>query len=55
MAPSCAEDHDLCEVIYIYRDSIREDVMEFGDTLASLSFVAQQELNVAEIFAVYNA
>ena len=40
------EKHDVGDTIRIYKDTISEDAMEFGDPYVRAS--TQQELNIAE-------
>ena len=38
----------------MYKDTMHEDVMEFGDLLASVCAPIQQELKIAEPVSAYN-
>ena len=55
VVPSHGEEHDACDTICPYRDTMREDAMEFGDPFASFFALAQQELKIAKRVAPYNA
>ena len=53
VAPCSGEEHDARDTIRVYKDTMREDAMEYGDTLVCA--LIQQELKIgARIFA-YNA
>ena len=53
VAPSRREEHDARNTIRLYKDTVREDAMEFGDP--NIRALAQQELNIAERIAAYNS
>ena len=53
MAPSRGEEHYARDTIRIYKDTMREDAMEFGDPYVRAP--TQQELKIAERVAAYNS
>ena len=54
VAPSRGEENDACDTICLYKDTMREDAIEFGDPLANVRAPAQQELRIAERVCAYN-
>ena len=52
--PSHSDEHDARDRIRLYKDTMREDAMEFGDPLVSVRSQTQQQLIVVRI-AVYNS
>ena len=48
MVPNCGKDHDARDIIRLYKDTMREDAIEFGDLLESIRAPTQQELKIAE-------
>ena len=53
VAQSRGEKHDARETIRLYKNTMRQDAMEFGDPLVCAP--AQQKLKIAERVAAYNA
>ena len=52
MVLSRGEEHDARDTSRIYKDTMREDTMAFGDSYVRVS--TQQELKIAERVAAYN-
>ena len=55
MAPSRREEHDVFGTVRLYKDTMDEDRMEFGDPLASVRAPTQQELKISERVTAYYA
>ena len=55
MTPSRGKEHDACDTIWIYKDTINKDAKEFHDPIASVHARALQELKIAERVSAYNA
>ena len=53
VAPSRDEEHDSRDTIRLYKDTMLEDAIEFGDPLVRAP--SQQELKIVERVSVYNA
>ena len=53
MTPSRGEEHDARDTIRVYKDTMREDAMEFVNPYVCAP--TQQELKIAERVAAYNA
>ena len=52
MAPSRGEEHDASYTIRIYKDTMREDAIEFG--VHYVCAATQQKLKIAQRVAAYN-
>ena len=48
VAPSCSGEQDARDITRLYKDTMRDDVTELGDTLASIRAPTQQELKIAQ-------
>ena len=54
VAPSRGEEHDARDTNCLHKETMREDVIEFGDPLASVHAPTQQELKITELVTAYN-
>ena len=54
MVPSCGEEHDACDIIRLYKDTMPEYAMDFSDPLSSARASTLQELKIAERVPAYN-
>ena len=55
VTPSSGEEHDARDIIRLYKDMMCENVIEFGDPLASVHVATQKKLKITERFVAYDA
>ena len=53
VAPSRGEEHEACDTARLYKDTMSECKMEFGDP--GIRAPTQQELKISERFAAYDS
>ena len=54
-APTRGEEHDARDAVRLYKDTLREDALEFGDVEAAVRLPTKHERNVAERVAAVEA
>ena len=55
MALNLGEQYDSCNAMRFYKDILCEDVIEFGDILASFRVETHQKVKIAVCISAYNA
>ena len=55
VAPTRGEEHDACDTVRLYEETIREDALEHDNPSAAVRAPTRQELMVAKRVAAYEA